>query len=74
MNALEDIWDKSQINIEIIARDDRLKTCDNIKQTKNEWEGEELSAKWVGKLLYKFFKAVVNELNNVLPTLGESVS
>ena len=39
-NALEDIWDGSQIHPIINARDSRFLICDRIKQTQNEWKGE----------------------------------
>ena len=45
-----------------------------LNKLKNEWKGAELSAKIMSKRLHKFFKSVVNELNNVLTTLGESGS
>ena len=73
-NSLEDTWDGSQINPELNARDAIINICDHIKQTKNEWKVAELSENRMGKGLHKFFKAVVNELKNVLPTLGESGS
>ena len=38
----------------------------------NKWKGAELAAKRLGKGLHKVFKVIVNELNNALPTLGES--
>ena len=70
MNALKDVQGRSQIHQEINARYDRLKINDRIKQTQSEWKGEELSEKSMGKVLHKVFKAVVNEINNELPTLG----
>ena len=39
-NALEDIKDGGQIHIEINSRDARLKICDRIRQTQNEWKWE----------------------------------
>ena len=45
-----------------------------MKQNKNEWKGAELLEKIMGTVLHKLFKAVVNELNNELPHLGESGS
>ena len=47
--------------------------CDYNKQTQNEWKWAKLSEKSIGKGLHKVFKNVVNELNNSLTTLGESV-
>ena len=39
-----------------------------------EWKGVLLSMRNIGKGLYKVFKAVVNEISQVLPLLGESDS
>ena len=58
-NALEDIWDGSKINLDINSRDARLKIRDHIRKTQNEWKAAELSAKSMGKVLHKVFKAVV---------------
>ena len=69
MNALEKIWDGSQIHPDINTRDNIFKIGDCIRQTKNEWKEAELSANIIFKGLHKVFKAVVNELNNMLPTL-----
>ena len=41
---------------------------------KSEWKGSEISAKSMDKGLYKFFRDVVNELYNSLPTLVKSGS
>ena len=71
---LKDIQDGSQINTDINGRDARLKICDFIRKTKNEWKGLELSTNTMGKELHKLFRAVVNKLNNALPNLGESGS
>ena len=38
-NALENLQDGSQIHPKINARDDRLKICDHIRQTKHKWKG-----------------------------------
>ena len=51
-----------------------MKIRDRIRQAKSECKGAEISAKSMGKGLHKVFKVVVNELNNSLPTLGESDS
>ena len=40
MNSQEVIWDGSQINPEINARDAIFKICDHIRQTQNEFMGE----------------------------------
>ena len=60
MNDIKDIQDGSQIHPEINARYDRLKIRDRIKQTQIERKWAELSAKSMGKVLHKLFKAVVN--------------
>ena len=69
-NALEEIWDGSKINLGIKARDARLKIHNPIRQNKNEWKGAWLSVNILGKGLHKVFNSVVNELNNVFPTMG----
>ena len=68
MNALKETWGWIQIHPELNARDARFKICDHIKQTQTEWKGEEISAKNMGKCLHIFFKAVINDLNSVLPS------
>ena len=50
--------------------DARLKICYCIRQTQGGYKGEELSANSMRKILHKLFKAILNELNNSLPTLG----
>ena len=67
---LEDIWGVSQIHTEINTKYDRLKIRECIRKMQNECKGAELSDKSMGKVLHKVFKAVVNEINNELPTLG----
>ena len=42
-----------------------------MKQSRAEWKGELLSTRNMGKGLHKDFKAVVNEIFQVLPILGE---
>ena len=64
MNALKEIRYRIQINPEVNARYARLKILDRIKQTQNEWKGAELSAEIMGNCLHKFFKYIVNKLNN----------
>ena len=73
-NITTAIWDGSQIHPEVNSRYASLKIHDCIKQSQNEWKWSELSANSMGKGLHKFFKAVVNELNNAFPTLVESRS
>ena len=69
MNDLKDIWDGSKINTEINERYSRLKIGDRIKKIQNERKGEELSEERMVKGLHKIFQAVLNKLNNPLPTL-----
>ena len=69
-NAIKDIWNGSKIHPDINARYSRLKILDRIRQTQGDWKVAELSEKIMGKCLHKLFKAIVNELNNALPTLG----
>ena len=74
INAIKNIWYGSQIHQENNARYDRFKISDHIRKTKNEWKGAEFSEKSMGKYLHIIFKPDVNELNNALPHLVESVS
>ena len=74
MKDIKDIQDRSQIYPDINTRDARLKICESIKQTQTEWKGSELWENSIGEILHKVFKAVVNEINNALPTLVESGS
>ena len=69
-NTLEDIRNVNYLHPGINTRYARLKIHERIRQTQGEWKGLELSAKRVGKGLHKIFKAVVNELKNLLPILG----
>ena len=57
-------------NVHINVRDSRLKIRDRIKPTQNKCKGAETSGKNMRKGLHKLFKALINELNNALPTLG----
>ena len=70
-NNLEDIQYGRKIHPELNARGTRFKICDHNIQMQGEWKVEELSAKIMGKCLNQLFKAIVNELNNSLTTLGE---
>ena len=71
---LDDICDSSSYHPSLNRREARYKICDRIKQRKSEWKGELLSTRNMGKVLHKVFKAVVNEILQVLPILGESGS
>ena len=74
MDTLEEIRDGSQSHLSINKREARYKICDHIKWGKAEWKGALLSMKNMGKGLHKVFKDVVNEISQILPILGESVS
>ena len=71
---LEDIQDGSQSHSSVNMLEARYKICDRIKLSKVEWKGELLSTWNMGKGLHKVFKAVANEIFQVLPILGESGS
>ena len=71
---LEDIRDVSYVYPNINVRDTKLKIYYLNRQFQNKWKGLELSAKSIGRVLHKLFKAIVNELDNSLPTLVESDS
>ena len=71
---LEDIRDGSQYHPIINRRETRYKICDHFKQRKQEWKGELLSTRNMGKGLNKVFKAVVNIISQALPILFESGS
>ena len=58
----------------INRRDARYNICDRIKLRQPEWKGALLSTQNMGKCLHKVFKAVVYEISQVLPILGESGS
>ena len=59
MNDVEEIQDGSYAYSYINTIDARLKIRDHIKQPQNEWKESELLANSMGKVLHKFFKAVV---------------
>ena len=71
---LEDIRDGNQYHTSINKREARYKICDNIKQIQQERKGDLLSMKNMGKGLHKVFKAIVNNILQVLQILGESGS
>ena len=73
-DMLEDISDGSQSHQGINMRDSRHKMYDHIKQIQAEWKGVLLSTRNMVKGLHKVFEAVVNEISQVLPMLGESGS
>ena len=47
-----------------------MKICYCIRQTQGGYKRGELSAKSMRQILHKLSKAILNELNNSLPTLG----
>ena len=74
MNMLEDISDGSQYHPSINIREARYKIHGSIKRGQAECKGALLSMQNMGKGLHKLFKAVVNEISQALPILGESGS
>ena len=73
-DMLEDIYDGSQSHLIINRREARYNTCYPIKRYQAEWKGELLPTQNMGKGLHKLFKAVVNDIWQTLPILGESGS
>ena len=71
---LEDICDGSKSPPSVNLGEARYKICDCIKQRQTEWKVVLLSTQHIGKGLHKVFKAVVNRILQVLPSLGESGS
>ena len=71
---LEDILDGSQSYPSINRVGALYKIHDHIKQRQAEWKLVLLSTINVGRGLYKVFKAVVKELSEAFPILGESGS
>ena len=73
-DMLEDIFESSQSHLSINMREVRYKIRYLIKQRQAEWKGALLSMRDMGEGLHKVFKAVVNEISQALPILGESGS
>ena len=71
---LEDIHDGIQSRPGVNRREACYKIRDHIKKGQTEWKGELLSTQKIGKGLHKTFKAVVNDISQYLPILGESGS
>ena len=67
----EYICDSSQSHPSVNMREAQHTICDCIKQSQAEWKGALLSMWNMGKRLHKVFKAVVNDILQVLPSLGE---
>ena len=70
MEMLEDIRDGSKSHPRVNRREARYKIRNRIKLRQMEWKGALLSTINIGKGLYKLFKAVVNDISQVLPNLG----
>ena len=71
---LEYIRDGIQSHLITNRREACYKIRDNSKLRQSEWKEALLSTKNMGKCLHKLFKAVLNEILQVLPILGESGS
>ena len=71
---LEDICGRGQYHTSINSIEARYKIRDRIKRIQSGRKGTLLSTQNTGKGLQKVFKAVVNEILQVLPILGESGS
>ena len=71
---LEDIRDDSKSKSSLNSTEAHHKTRDRIKRIQTECKGALLSTQNMGKVLHKVFKAVVNEISQVFPILGESGS
>ena len=73
-DMLEDICDVSKSRPSINRREARGKIRDHIKRRQKEWKRALLSTRKISKGLHKLFKAVVDDILQYLPILGESVS
>ena len=71
---LEDIHDGSQSHPSIIRVEAFYNKRDSIKWGQVECKGALLSTQNMGKGLHTLFKAVVNNISQALPILGESDS
>ena len=69
---LEKIRDGSKSHPSVNRREALYKISDHIKQRQTEQKGALISTQKMGKDLHKVFKAVVNDISQVLPILGES--
>ena len=74
MDMLEDIPDGSQYRPSINRRYAQYNIRYRFKQRQPECKGALLSTRNMGKGLRNLFKAVVNEISQVLPIFGESGS
>ena len=73
-DMLEYICDGSQSHPIVNRREARYKIHDWIKWSQSEFKGALLFMQKMGKGSHKVFKAVVNDISEVLPILGESGS
>ena len=71
---LEDICDVSQSHLSVNMREACYKIRDCIKRSQAKYKGALISTWNMGKGLHKVFKAIINDISLVLPTLGESGS
>ena len=71
---LEYIRDGSQSHPSANRIEARYKIRDHIKQRQSEWKGALTATQKMGKGLHKVFKAIVNEILQVLTIFGESTS
>ena len=74
LTMLEDIRDSSQSHLSINMRESPYKICYRIKRDQAECKGALLSTQNISKFLHKVFKAIVNDISQVLPIFGESGS
>ena len=71
---LEYISDGSQSHLKFNRREAHYKIDDCIRQIQSEWKGALKATKSMGKVFHKVFKAVVKDISQYLPPLGESSS
>ena len=74
MDMLEDIRDRNQSHPRINRREVRYRVRNRVKQRKSGCKGVSLSTGNISKGLHQVFKAVVNDISQALPMLGESGS
>ena len=70
----EEICDGSKFHLSANRRRACYNTCDSIKRRQTDWKVALLSTRNMGKGLHEVFNAVINEISQVLPILGESGS
>ena len=73
-DMLEDSRDSSQSHPRVNSRQARYKIHGCIKQRQSESKGALLSTQNMGKYLHKVFKAIMKEIWQDLPNMGESGS